>query len=145
MIDLICPVSNEKTNERLTRLNAFFTVLLASLSFILNTPVFLFFLVIDFFIRAFTKGKYSPLCMISRSLLKVLNVSEIKIDKAPKIFAARMGFVMTLAITLLFLLNLGIAAMVVAGILVFFATLEFALGVCVGCMIYTYMILPFNK
>ena len=52
---------------------------------------------------------------------------------------------MSLTITLLFLLNLGIAAMVVAGILVFFATLEFALGVCVGCMIYTYMVLPFNK
>ena len=145
MIDLICPVSNEKTNERLTRLNAFFTVLLASLSFILGTPVFVAFLVIDFFIRAFTKGKYSPLCMISRALLKVLNLSEIKIDKAPKIFAARMGFVMSLTITVLFLLNLGVAAITVAGVLIFFATLEFALNVCVGCMIYTYMVLPFNK
>jgi len=145
MIDLICPVSNEKTNERLTRLNAFFTVLLASLSFILSTPVFLMFLLIDFFIRAFTKGKYSPLCLLSRTLLSLLKLSEIKIDKAPKIFAARMGFVMTLAITLLFLLNLSIAAMAIAGILIFFATLEFAMGVCVGCMIYTYMVLPFNK
>ncbi len=145
MIDLICPVSSEKTNERLTRLNAFFVVLLALSSFLFNTPVFLVFLVIDFFLRAFTKGKYSPLCLLSRTLLNLLKLSEIKIDKAPKIFAARMGFVMTFTIALLFLLNLGIAAMAVAGILVFFATLEFALGVCVGCMIYTYLVLPFNK
>jgi len=145
MIDLICPVSDEKTNERLTRLNAFFVVLLALLSFIINTPIFLVFLVIDFFLRAFTKGKYSPLCLFSRAILKLLNLSEIKIDKAPKIFAARMGFLMTTVITLLFIMNFNVAAMVVAGILVSFATLEFAFGVCVGCMIYTYVVLPFNK
>ena len=145
MIDLICPVSKEKTNERLTRLNAFFVVLLAFSSFVFNTPAFLLILLFDFFIRAFTGGKYSPLCMVSRALLKLLNLTEIKIDKAPKIFAARMGFLMTFISTLFFFLNFSIAAIVVAGILVFFATLEFALGVCVGCMIYTYLILPFNK
>ncbi len=145
MIDLICPVSKEKTNERLTRLNAFFVVLLVFSSFILNTPVLLVILLFDFFIRAFTKGKFSPLCMVSRAMLRLLRLSEIKIDKAPKIFAARMGFLMTLFITLFFFLNFSIAAIVVAGILVFFATLEFALGVCVGCMIYTYVVLPFNK
>ena len=145
MIDLICPVSKEKTNERLTRLNAFFVVLLAFSSFVFNTSAFLLILLFDFFIRAFTQGKYSPLCMVSRALLKLLNLTEIKIDKAPKIFAARMGFLMTFISTLFFFLNFSIAAIVVAGILVFFATLEFALGVCVGCMIYTYLILPFNK
>ncbi len=145
MIDLICPVSTEKTNERLTRLNAFFTILLAFSSFLFNTPVFLIILLLDFFIRAFTGGKYSPVCMISRLLLKFLGLAEKKIDKAPKIFAARMGFLMTLVITLLFFLNLNVSAMVVAGILVFLATLEFALGVCVGCLIYTYLVLPFNK
>lgn len=145
MIDLICPVSDEKTNERLTRLNAFFTILLASFSFLFNTSIFLFVLLFDFFIRAFTKGRYSPVCLVSRFLLKLLRLDEIKIDKAPKIFAARMGFMMTSAITLLFILNLSLPAMIIAGVLVFFATLEFALGVCVGCYIYTYMVLPFNK
>jgi len=56
-----------------------------------------------------------------------------------------MGFIMTLVIATLFLLQLYTASMIVAGILVFFATLEFAFGICVGCFIYTYLILPLYK
>ena len=52
---------------------------------------------------------------------------------------------MILATVILYFLELKTAALVVAGILVFFATLEFALAVCVGCILYTYVVLPFYK
>jgi hypothetical protein len=67
------------------------------------------------------------------------------IDKAPKIFAARLGLVMTSVITGLFIFELKVASVIVASILVFFASLEFFFAICVGCMIYTYLILPFYK
>jgi hypothetical protein len=67
------------------------------------------------------------------------------IDKAPKVFAARLGFLMTTVIAGLFIFNLKIASILVVGILIFFAGLEFLFAICVGCMIYTYLILPFYK
>jgi len=67
------------------------------------------------------------------------------IDKAPKVFAARLGFLMTTVIAVLFILELQLASFVVAGMLIFFAGLEFGFAICVGCTIYTYLILPFYK
>ena len=145
MKQLICPVSNERINERLTRLNAFFTILLVAAGFIFNSVIFLVVLLTDFFIRAFTRSKLSPVNFLSSSLLSLLNLSKKPIDKAPKIFAARLGFIMTLVIAILSLMQFYTASLIVAGILVFFATLEFSLGICVGCYIYTYFIFPMNK
>ena len=142
MKQIICPISNEMVNERLTRLNAFFTILIVTAGFVFNSVIFPLVLLADFFIRAFTNARISPVSFLSTGLAKLLHLSKKPIDKAPKIFAARMGFVMTLVIATLFLLQFYTASMVVAGILVFFATLEFAFGICVGCIIYTYFVLP---
>ncbi len=145
MKQLVCPISNEKVNERLTRLNAFFTVLIVAAGFIFNSVLFPLLLLADFFIRAFGNSKYSPVGFISSGLASLLQLGKKPIDKAPKIFAARMGFVMTLFIAVFFILGFYTASMIVAGILIFFATLEFAFGICVGCYIYTYLILPAYK
>jgi hypothetical protein len=99
----------------------------------------------DFFIRAFTKLKYSPLSYVSHQMVNAFQLDKKVIDKAPKVFAARLGFLMTLTITVLLLAGLNIAALTIAGILVFFASLEFSLGLCMGCIIYTYVVLPFYK
>jgi hypothetical protein len=52
---------------------------------------------------------------------------------------------MSLIITLLMMFQFNTAAFVVGGILVFFASLEFALAICMGCIMYTYLVLPFYK
>jgi hypothetical protein len=145
MKNLVCPISDERVNERVTRINALMTTLLVVAGLIFNSVLFFIFLLADFFIRAFTPLKFSPLSYLSSSLANALNLSKKPIDKAPKIFAARLGFLMTMIITVLFLFNLSLASFVVSGILVFFAALEFALGICVGCIIYTYAVLPFYK
>lgn len=142
MKQLVCPISNEKVNERLTRLNAFFTIVLVAAGFLFNSVLFPLVLLVDFFFRAFGNSRYSPLSYASSGVVRLLQLAKKPIDKAPKIFAARMGFIMTLVIAVLFLLGFHGASMVVAAILVFFASLEFAFGICVGCYIYTYLILP---
>jgi hypothetical protein len=145
MKNLVCPISDQRVNEQVTRLNALFTILLVVMAFVLNSVLLFAFLMADFFIRAFTEMKFSPISYTSHSVRNALSLSVKMIDKAPKIFAARMGFLMSTVIAVLFILNFKTASMVVAGILIFFATLEFAFGICVGCLIYTYMILPFYK
>ena len=145
MKQLVCPVSNEKINENLTRLNAFFTILLVAAGFVFNSVFFPFFLLGDFFIRAFTKSKFSPVSYLSQTVAGFMHLSKKPIDKAPKIFAARLGFIMTLVIAVLFLFQLYTASLVVASVLAVFAFLEFAFGICVGCFIYTYFVLPLYK
>lgn len=145
MKQIVCPISNEKINEKITRLNALIGILLLVLAFAFQSSIFLIFLLGDFYVRAFTKTRFSPISYASHFLSNALNLEEKNIDKAPKIFAARLGFLMTLAITVLFVAGFTTSALVVAAILVFFASLEFALAICVGCIIYTYLILPFNK
>jgi hypothetical protein len=143
--NILCPISHERINERVTRLNALFAILLVVAGFVFNSVFFFIFLLADFYIRAFTKIKFSPLSFTSHRIAHALNLEKKSIDKAPKIFAARIGFLMTLIITVLLLLHLSIAALVLSGILVFFATLEFVLAICMGCLMYTWLILPFYK
>lgn len=142
---IVCPISDERVSEQVTRINAFLGVLLVVAGFVFNSIFFIVFLMADFYIRAFTKIKFSPLTYISHSAVNALNLQKKSIDKAPKIFAARLGFLMTLTIVALLLLQLKTAALVVAAILVFFASLEFVLAICVGCILYTYLVLPFYK
>lgn len=145
MKHLVCPISEEKINEQVTRINALLTVLFVVAGFVFQSVLFFVFLLADFYIRAFTQLKYSPISFVSAKLANALNLNKKPIAKAQKIFAARLGFVMTLAISILLYFNLVTAAIVIGGILIFFATLEFALAICVGCIIYTYLVLPLYK
>ena len=145
MKQLICPISKDRINEQITRINASLGILFIVFGFVFNLPVLFIFLLIDFFIRAFTKITFSPISYISNSIANTLNLKEKRIDKAPKIFAARLGFFIVLATTILYLFSFQITALIVAAVFVFFATLEFALAICVGCILYTYVVLPFYK
>ena len=142
---LVCPISEDRIDEQVTRINAIIGIFLLIAGFVSGSVIFPAMLMTDFFIRAFTKVKFSPVSYVSYQMTNMLHLDKKVIDKAPKVFAARLGFLMTFAITLLMLFGLNTAALVVGGVLVFFATLEFALAICMGCIMYTYLILPFYK
>jgi len=145
MKNLVCPISDQRVNEQVTRFNAMFVIGIIVLAFLLNSVSLFVFLMVDFFIRAFTEIKYSPISFASYSLNNALNFPIKMIDKAPKIFAARLGFLMSAVIAGLYIFSLKLAAIIVASILIFFASLELFLAICVGCLIYTYLVLPFYK
>ncbi|MDP3912390.1 MAG: DUF4395 domain-containing protein [Bacteroidota bacterium] len=145
MKNLVCPISDQRVNEQVTRFNAFFAIVVIVSAFVLNSIFLLVFLMADFFIRAFTEMKFSPISFMSYYLSNALSLPVKMIDKAPKVFAARLGFLMTTVIAVLFILELQLASVIVAGMLIFFASLEFAFSICAGCTIYTYLILPFYK
>ncbi|HEX2869469.1 MAG TPA: DUF4395 domain-containing protein [Ignavibacteriales bacterium] len=145
MRSVICPLSPERVNENAVRITGFLTALLLSLYLVWNNVYVVLFLMLDFFIRTFTPLKYSPLSGLASALTRLLRLPVIKIPKAPKMFAARLGFVFTLLITLLHFAGMNLTSAVLALVLILFALLEAALNICVGCQVYTYIVLPFYK
>jgi hypothetical protein len=145
MKNIVCPISDQRVNEQVTRFNAMFAIGILVIALVLNSVILFVFLMADFFIRAFTTMKFSPISLLSNYLNNTLRLPVKLIDKAPKIFAARLGFLMTTAISGLYLFDLKTASIIISGMFFICASLEFLFAICVGCIIYTYLILPFYK
>jgi hypothetical protein len=75
-------------------------------------------------------------------LVRLLSVEPVWIDKAPKVFAARIGFVFSMLTLAGMLLGLEVLATISASTLVLFAFLECGLNFCMGCWVYTYVVFP---
>jgi hypothetical protein len=101
-------------------------------------------LLADFIIRGFTSIKGSPYSFAAKKLNQIIGLKPIMIDKAPKLFASRVGAVFALTSVSLYFISPA-ASMVVASILMFFAFLEAVFDFCVGCVVYTYVVLPLNE
>jgi len=99
-------------------------------------------LAVDFFVRAFTKLKYSPLSWLSHLFVNSIGTNPVWIDKAPKVFAARIGLLLTLITAVSALVGFPVVAMVAGVTLVGFAFIECGLNFCAGCWVYTYVVYP---
>ncbi len=135
--NLDCPVDFVPINENKARLTAFMVMLL-TLMFLYNGLRFIvFFLFVDFCMRAFKRGKYSLLSIISDWIIKLLNIKNKPVDKAPKRFAAGMGMSITALMLILLLFKANNAADIFAVIIIVFAFLESVLGFCAGCHVHS--------
>jgi Domain of unknown function (DUF4395) len=141
MKSLICPVSPLRVNENTARITGFIMATMIGLYAITGSIVFVIAIALDYAIRAFTHMKYSPASWLAAQLVRFMKLPEITIDKAPKMFAARVGFLFALASALLFLSS-PIASLVVALTLMGFAVLESLFNLCVGCLVYTFIVFP---
>lgn len=135
-----CPVNFDIVNERVTRFNALYTLLVLMIFLAFPNQWLLVGLAADFLMRTYKKGKYSPVAFLSRTTVTGLKLRSSKINAGPKIFAAKIGLFMITAAWLAWFTNYHIAAMIISGIVVLFAFLESAFGICVACKIY-----PFYK
>jgi len=142
MKQIICPVSPERVDENVVRFTALWVVLLTALFILYPNPYIPAYLAIDFFVRAFTRSGYSPLSWFSSRLVKGFRMDGVQIDKAPKIFAARIGFTFSVAMAILALAGLQNAAVIAGAVLTLFAFLECGLNFCAGCWVYTYIVYP---
>jgi hypothetical protein len=145
MKNIVCPVSSERIPENLPRVTAFFV--LSSLSLYLLTgflPIVLY-LAYDFLARGFGYANFSVFHKLSVFYIKKTGISKVKIDKAPKLFAARLGGIFSLLIIVFHLLGIGIVAYSLSGLLIVLSTLECVVGICVGCYFYSFLILPFYQ
>jgi hypothetical protein len=142
---VICPISPERVNENTVRITGFFVSLLLAIYLVTGNIYLIWVLVPDFYIRTFTPLKYSPLSGTASIVARLFRLPVIKIPKAPKIFAARLGFLLSLVIVLLHYSGMNLSSDIIAMLMMLFALLEAALNICVGCQVYTYLILPFYK
>jgi len=139
---MICPVSPERIDENRVRVTALSVVTLMGAYFLTGYVIFPAFLAVDFYIRAFTKLTYSPLSWISHIFVKSFGTQPVWISKAPKIFAARIGLLLTILTTIAAILGLPMVAYVAGSTLVIFAFLECGVNFCAGCWVYTYVVYP---
>lgn len=139
---LICPVSPERVDENRVRVTALGVILMMGVFFLTGNVLFPALLIVDFFIRAFSRLPYSPLSWLAHKLVMVIGTKPVLIDKAPKIFAARIGLLFTVIITVASFLGFGLLANIMGATLVLFAFLECGLNFCTGCWVYTFIVYP---
>ncbi|MGG9961272.1 DUF4395 domain-containing protein [Ferruginibacter sp. SUN106] len=136
--ELECPVDFITVNENKVRLTALNVFILAVVYLIIPHWIIPAFLSIDFFLRGFNFGKYSLLNILSEKEVQLFSIKPKPIDQAPKRFAAKIGFIFSVAILAATLFNFISAGIVLAVILTVFAFLESFLGFCAGCYAYTF-------
>jgi hypothetical protein len=132
----VCPVNERQVNENITRLNALATIILMSVFMFTPVKWILFILPVDFALRSWFHGRFSPLGRVNSFLARSLNLKEIMINEGPKVFAARIGLILSALALGSFIAGFNLPAYFLGGILVFFSFLEAAFGFCVACKIY---------
>ena len=140
MSNLICPISDESINKRAARLGAVLTAGLLAAYAITSVEWILVALVADYSVRVLTPYR-PPLGWVAAGFLRAARIPPQTMNKGPKVFAWRVGFIMAVLALALFPLSLP-ASVVVAVILAGFNLLDGVGNLCVGCVIYTYIVLP---
>jgi len=138
-----CPVSGDQRDNTIARLVALATLLVATtvraliaLDHIWPAVILMMLLTADFAIRAFYCPKFSPLASGGRVVSTGLRLPTDPVAAAPRIFAARIGLVLSLATVVLLSTGQTATALVVAAILAICAFLESVFSFCPGCWIY---------
>ena len=142
-VNINCPVSADKVNEHVVRAAAFFTIGIVAIGLYYNQPFIVLLLAVDFMLRAFTDGNYSPVKFFAKKMVVILNSKPKLTDAAPKKFAASLGVLFCMLIVFFQLIKYTLIANFIAGMLLVCAGLEGALGICLGCIVYTFFVLPF--
>ena len=132
-----CPVGEELIDSRAARANALMVVVILYAYLTTDHWLVVAFLAADFALRAFGSPKKAPLSMLSRKILDKLGIEPVLVNAAPKVFAARIGLTLTVAILVARLLGQRPLSYGLSMILIFCASLEGFLGFCLGCKIYS--------
>ena len=123
----------------------FIIVLLISLFLVTQNSIFIAFAAIDYFIRAAFNNKFSPVRFVAIKIIDLTLLDKKPINLAPKIFASRLGFICAIASLILFSTHYITGSIIIAGLLLGLSIMDSVFNFCVGCMIYNYLVLPFNK
>jgi hypothetical protein len=142
MKTLLCPISTSQINRNVVRITGFFMAAMIACYAYTGNIYFVVAIALDYSIRAFSLLPHSPFSWPASRLVTAAKLPLHYQDKAPKIFAARVGFLFALATVVLYPF-FPIASLVVGLTLMGFALLESLLDFCVGCLVYTYIVWPF--
>jgi hypothetical protein len=140
-MDLICPISTKTINKSASRIGATLTALFLVLYAITGFWLILVLVVIDYAIRVLTPYQ-APISILANWTTTLFRIEPQPMNEGPKLFAWRLGFAM--AVVALVLLPFSpLASVIVALILAGLNILDGVGNLCVGCVIYTYLVLPY--
>ena len=147
MMQVICPISTERVDKNVVRITALLTAatiavyaLMAMVSEIV-VILLLALIAVDYVIRVFLPSKYSYMGWLGFRLARGFNLTPKQMDKAPKIFAVRIGLIFAIASIALFFVS-PVAGVSVGLALMGFNLLDGLFDICVGCYTYTYVVHP---
>lgn len=125
-------------NEVSARLVAAGVVVLALVTIVFDLPWLTLVIAYGFIARVAAGPRFSPLgLLVTKVLTPALPFKEKLVPGPPKRFAQAIGVVFSVSAAILAVgLGLTTAAYVVLGVLAFFAFLESAFGLCVGCRVF---------
>ena len=125
-------------NEVSARLVAAGVVVLALVTIVFDLPWLTLLIAYGFIARVAAGPRFSPLgLLVTKVLTPALPFKEKLVPGPPKRFAQAIGVVFSVTAAVLAVgLGLTTAAYVVLGVLAFFAFLESAFGLCVGCRVF---------
>jgi hypothetical protein len=136
----ICPISSRRVDEGAVRATALVVTAAAVAACLVPTLYLLALLAADFLVRGFLRPALSPLAAVGRWLAAATGVAKRPINAGPKIFAARLGFLLSLAAVAFHGLGLEAGVRAALGVLAGCAALEGLFGLCLGCHLYTWLI-----
>jgi hypothetical protein len=135
----VCPVSFKLVNERAAQINAALAILSLIFFFFTSYKWIIVVLAIDFFIRGFLNLSYSFYSAISKTILRIFKIKPLMVNAAPKIFAAKIGFIFCCMIAVSYLLDFQKISLVIGSVFMFFAALESIFRFCIACRIYPFI------
>jgi len=133
-----CPISTERVNLGLTKVYSIFTF--SVITIFLFTPIkeIIYFSAVDFIIRVFFGIKYSPICTMIKFGLKVGNTPVHMVNAGPKKFAAKVGMLFTILISIGVVFNIPMLSVISGGIAFVAIGAEVFFDFCLACTIYSY-------
>lgn len=137
------PKNNKYVDEHVVRMVAAQAVVITALTLYISSAWPALFLAIDFFIRAFTVYP-SPLAFVAKKIVHASGFKSKPIFAPPKKFAALLGFVFSVSITLL-LLGYTYTAIVIGVVLIVCAVLESVFNICLGCYVFNWIVAPISR
>lgn len=145
MLTHACPIDNHKIDEHVTRLVAlivFCLLITAHLNpFSISLPIIIL-IFLDFLLRATKNTQYSPLARLSRFILNLLHINPKPIDRAPKLFAARIGLLMSTLLLIFIITSVEPVQLyfIILGFFLLATFLESFFAFCLGCQLYSLLI-----
>ncbi len=141
LTNLVCPISSVRVRQDVVRVTALLVASLAIAFLITRAAWIPIVLVADFIARGFGYRSATLLGRIAQACVAATKRPPEMIDLAPKQFAARVGLLFSVGI-LIAQWTVPSVAIGLAGILTLFALLEGVGNICVGCLVYSYVMIP---
>lgn len=131
-----CPINYKVVDGNVFRINAAVMIMLLVLFVAMQQPLFLGIILADLVVKLTVGSRFSPLWQLSVALQKGFKVPSNYVDAGAKRLAAIFALLFAIVSMGLFLFNQPFALLFVVSVWVFFAFLEVAFDLCVGCRIY---------